>query len=236
MTVGFIKLTCPNCGANVDIDEKREMAFCTFCGTKLVQDKLIIEHTGKVSVDGIADEKSLLERAALFIEEKKWDSANRYCNKVLDLNAHCSKAYALKLLIDYQVSSLEELKKINYPLDKNENYQKILRFSDTDFANKFIKINSYIIENIENNRKIRVYENARKDMQTANNYVLYHAVAQEFSLLKGYKDADKLAKECEQLALEAKQIQEKKHKKNKFIKISIVTILIILIIILYNIK
>ena len=68
--MGFIKLTCPNCGANVDIDEKREMAFCTFCGTKLVQDKLIIEHTGKVSVDGIADEKSLLERATLFIEEK----------------------------------------------------------------------------------------------------------------------------------------------------------------------
>ena len=236
MTVGFIKLTCPNCGANIDIDDKKEIAFCTYCGTKLVQDKLIIEHTGKVSVAGIADENSLLERAALFIEEKNWDLADCYCNKILDLNAHCSKAYALKLLIDYQVKSLEELKKVDYPLDKNENYQKIIRFGDTDFANIFIRINTYIIDNIENNRKIRIYENARKDMQTANNYVLYHAVAQEFALIKGYKDAEKLSEECERLALEAKQLHEKNRKKNRIIKISIAIIFIILIIILYNIK
>ena len=65
--MGFIKLTCPNCGADIQLDETKEYGFCTYCGTKIMQDKLVIEHKGKISIDGIVSEQSYLDRAFIFI-------------------------------------------------------------------------------------------------------------------------------------------------------------------------
>lgn len=31
----IIKLTCPNCNANLDLDSEREFGFCQYCGTKV---------------------------------------------------------------------------------------------------------------------------------------------------------------------------------------------------------
>ena len=32
----IIRMQCPNCGAAVDFDDTRELMFCTYCGTKIV--------------------------------------------------------------------------------------------------------------------------------------------------------------------------------------------------------
>ena len=34
-----IPLTCPKCGANLDVDEKLTQCFCQYCGTKILIDK-----------------------------------------------------------------------------------------------------------------------------------------------------------------------------------------------------
>ncbi len=51
--MGFKKLFCPSCGASIELDENREFGFCVYCGTKIAQDKLIVEHRGNVSVSGV---------------------------------------------------------------------------------------------------------------------------------------------------------------------------------------
>ena len=36
MAISFISVKCPQCGANLSIEEDRDMAFCTYCGTKII--------------------------------------------------------------------------------------------------------------------------------------------------------------------------------------------------------
>ena len=61
--MGFVAAKCPNCGATIELSEDREYGFCTYCGTKVVQDKIVVEHRGKVSISGIANENAILDRA-----------------------------------------------------------------------------------------------------------------------------------------------------------------------------
>ena len=36
MAVKFIAMKCPSCGANLEIEEGRDRAFCTYCGTPIM--------------------------------------------------------------------------------------------------------------------------------------------------------------------------------------------------------
>lgn len=38
MAIKMVKVECPSCGAMLDIEEDRKMAFCTYCGTKVLID------------------------------------------------------------------------------------------------------------------------------------------------------------------------------------------------------
>ncbi|MBQ6543666.1 MAG: hypothetical protein IJL77_04685 [Clostridia bacterium] len=42
--MGIVALKCPGCGANVEFDSSRDYGFCEYCGTKVMQEKVIIEH------------------------------------------------------------------------------------------------------------------------------------------------------------------------------------------------
>lgn len=45
--MGFISTNCPSCGSPIELDDSREFSFCQFCGTKIVQDKIVVEHKGE---------------------------------------------------------------------------------------------------------------------------------------------------------------------------------------------
>ena len=67
--MGFTSVKCPSCGASVDLDDSREFGFCTYCGTKVVQDKIVVEHRGTIKIDGTATTDSLLERAEIMLQD-----------------------------------------------------------------------------------------------------------------------------------------------------------------------
>ena len=48
--MGLIKLKCPSCGADIQFDGPNDFGFCTYCGTKVMQEKTIIEHKGEINV------------------------------------------------------------------------------------------------------------------------------------------------------------------------------------------
>lgn len=52
---------------------------------------------------------SLLRRAELFLEDKEWDLASNYCQKVLDIEPENARAYFLLLLSSLKVSDKDEL-------------------------------------------------------------------------------------------------------------------------------
>ena len=84
--MGFIALKCPSCGAEIELDSSREFGFCQYCGTKIVQEKVVVEHRGNVGLDHSNEVKNLLLRASECLRMGDTDGAERYYNRVLDLD------------------------------------------------------------------------------------------------------------------------------------------------------
>lgn len=86
--MGFIALKCPSCGAEITLDETREFGFCQYCGTKIVQEKQVIEHRGSVSLDRSSEINNLLIRGQEMLMRKEYDNAETYFNRVLDIDVN----------------------------------------------------------------------------------------------------------------------------------------------------
>ena len=146
--MGFTALTCPNCGASVELSEDREYGFCTYCGTKVVQDKIVVEHRGKITVNGIADVETVLNRAFLLIEDKEYFQAITYLEKALDLDPQCSKAYIGKMLCQLQIPSIDALKTAQgLKIRNNEFYKKALRFATKAERSEYEQLPKLIDDN-----------------------------------------------------------------------------------------
>ena len=77
-----------------------------------------------------ANVEPLLERAFLFLEDGKWQDANIYCEKVLDINPKNAEAYLCKLMASLRIRNRELLADQANPIDDDENYTKVLRYGD----------------------------------------------------------------------------------------------------------
>ena len=47
----LVQMTCPNCGANMEVDDSRENVYCTYCGTKIanMEERVHVEQNVNVS-------------------------------------------------------------------------------------------------------------------------------------------------------------------------------------------
>lgn len=82
----MIELKCPNCRADIELDDSREVGFCRYCGTQ------ILIEPNKSKIDGIAGVDNLLLRAEQFLKENDIRKAKEYYNRVLDIDIHNEKA------------------------------------------------------------------------------------------------------------------------------------------------
>ena len=134
---------------------------------------------------GNANEESLLKRAFMFLEDSDWDSADEYCEKVLDIDPENVRAYLGKLMAECRACRMEDLQNCRQPFDGNVNYEKILRFADPKLAETLKDCNSYII-----------YKGTVNAMNSANSESEYKAAAKIFKSIPGFKDADNLVEKC----------------------------------------
>ena len=116
------------------------------------------EKTDKTGID------SLLKRVFLFLDDGDWDSANRYCEKILDINPENGEAYLGKLLVEYKVHSIEELSNGMELFGNSKNYQKIIRFGNDKTKNEA----KSALESASKNREIYVNEKERKRQEVLN--------------------------------------------------------------------
>lgn len=74
----------------------------------------------------------LLKRAYMFLEDGDWNSANDYCEKVLDIDPENARAYLGKLMVQCKAHKIEELKKCEKDFSNNVNYKKLKLFGDEE--------------------------------------------------------------------------------------------------------
>ena len=155
--MAYRALVCPQCGAPITEAPTKEVFYCSYCGAKIEQDKIAIEISGNVSVSGVANEMTLLDRAYLFLEYGNFSSADTYFERVLDLNPRLSKAYLGKLMaINHYHNTEEMVEQYVDPLDKNELFLKALRFANTDEYEELTKLKELIAQN--HNEKIKMLQ------------------------------------------------------------------------------
>ena len=67
---------------------------------------------------GNANTAPLLKRAFMFLEDGDWNSADEYCEKVLDIDPENAEAYLGKLMADTKTRKQEDLKDCEEPFKK----------------------------------------------------------------------------------------------------------------------
>lgn len=80
--MGMIVVRCPNCSADIQLDDSREFGFCNFCGTKVMQDKIVVEHRGSVKVDQSEFIQKSIANGRRALEKEDWEEVEKYYNLV----------------------------------------------------------------------------------------------------------------------------------------------------------
>ena len=138
----MIALKCPNCGADITLDDTRDFGFCTYCGTKVLLDEY------KKRVDGVPGIANLLLRAYDFLKQGNVEKAREYYNRVLDIDIHNNEAILGLSKIERIETNLKEEKKRlqeesiaeSYKRDNDFDYRTAIEI--TNFLSVFYNRNS----------------------------------------------------------------------------------------------
>lgn len=96
------------------------------------QDTTVIESTPAAT----SSTAPLLKRAFMFLEDKEWESADEYCEKVLDIDPECGQAYLGKLMCEYKIYTVDGFKNCKLPFYESKNYSKALKYCSEELTAK----------------------------------------------------------------------------------------------------
>nr|WP_314464814.1 toll/interleukin-1 receptor domain-containing protein [uncultured Clostridium sp.] len=159
----------------------------------------------------------LLDRVSLFLEDGNFESADEYCDRILDLEPRNSQAYFYKLLVWLKLRSPEEIILNDKPLDEYPDYQKAVRFADDSYKITLEDYNQRIKVRMENERIEGIYQEGLLKMQAALTETEYLEAASVFDDLKEYKDSGDKAYSCRELANE-KRLEREREKEEARLK------------------
>ena len=153
---------------------------------------------------------ALLRRGHLFLEDKDWENADTYFDKVLDLDPECAEAYLGKLLAQLRITSVNNISfnEIILPddfgtVEELGYYKKASRFGDGQIKQSLQKIKAVEVK--------VVYDAACKKMKAAKTADDFRQLADSFRQVTSfYPDAKNLMTECTQM-LEVFRENEKRY-------------------------
>ena len=167
-----------------------------------------------VFASGNANPETLLKRAYMFLEDGDWESADVYCEMVLDLEPENASAYLGKLLAARRVSKLEDLKNQAIPFDQDINYQKVLRFGDEELKSTLSGYIEYINDRNEDARKDAVLAEAKAKINSGNEQNCQAALSLLGSI-SGWRDADQTRELCENKIAEIRAKNEEERRQRQ---------------------
>ncbi len=146
----------------------------------------------------------LLKRAFMYLEDGEWQSADEYCEKVLDRDPENAEAYLARIMVDLQVKTRDGLRDYPEPFDSNPNYKKVFRFGDEQIKRELSDCTAYIEARNTQAAIVRAYDAAKALMISAKNEEDFLTAAEAFDDLDDYADARELAESCRAQAQDAK--------------------------------
>lgn len=164
-----------------------------------------------------ANAAPLLERAFLFLEDCDWESADEYCEKVLDLEPKNAQAYVGKLMAELECSCFEALSEQDEPFDELNNFKKAIRFGDEALIAKLQGVIDAINSRNNFNRCQAIYVSACAYMKVAVREDDYKIAAAKFKSIPDFKDSAQLAIHC----LESAETARKEKAYDDAVKYSV---------------
>ena len=107
------------------------------------------------SHDKESDLSTLLKRVHIFLEGQDWESADIYCEKMLDIDPENADAYVCKLLAQLKLPSLNRLSSCTTLPEQCPAYQNAVRFADPDTTELLVACNRRIKEKLSQEKQRR---------------------------------------------------------------------------------
>lgn len=172
--MSLLQARCTNCGGELTVDDTKKAAVCQFCGEAFIVEEAVNNYitnhiTNNTVNNNIGDGAvvnvyenaksipALLERVMQFLEDKDWDSADKYCEEILDMDPKNAQAYLGKLMAELHVQKKADLVR-HKQMGASVNYQRALQYGDTSLQNE---LKTYLAEANDKNRtqeKIKKYQ------------------------------------------------------------------------------
>jgi len=172
----LVAAKCTNCGANLEVDNSKDAAICPYCGTAYIVEKAITKYQLEVKTVNIYNSTSeseavtveaLIQRMKMLLEDSKWDEADKYCDRILDIEPENSNAYIGKLMVACRAKQFDDLKDSEIPLNGTSEYSRALQYIPDSQKNKLMEY-AAIAQN-------RYDEKRKKDEREKNNRIYLEA-------------------------------------------------------------
>ncbi len=133
--------------------------------------------------------ENMTKRMYMFLEDKNWAGADKYCEMILDNEPENTDAYIGKLLIDLKVSKKEDLRGLAVPFGKRDSFRKCMRFCNDEIKEELKSANDFIAERNESRRLENEYNEALKCFNSAKTEEQFKEASMKFHALGDYKDS-----------------------------------------------
>ncbi len=144
-------LKCPNCDANIQLDDDRDYGFCSYCGAQIqVKEIVEVRYTGEVQLKEDDGFEKQMEDGIAFIKMKDYHKAEQVFYRVI--NKHPGRAEGYEMLICTITR--------NHTLYIKENYDRVMKM-----AEKMVAVSSDERKNYYNNLYYKIIENFDRGMQ-----------------------------------------------------------------------
>ena len=138
----------------------------------------------------------LIQRLFMLLEDGDFYNAQSYCERILDIDPECGKAYLGKLMVECNIRQVAQFADYTYDLSENINYQKFLKYADAETLAAFT---NYLKEAQEKKRYQTLeinYQNAINIKENAKTRQDLEYALGVFTAISYYKNCQQLKEEC----------------------------------------
>lgn len=193
---------CEVCGGNIVLQENENCGVCDSCGRRQRIQKYSrpISFKENSSIQDSDNIENYITRIEIFLSDKDWINADRYCEKVLDLDPKNGWAYAYKLMIDFKCSDFSELSNINKNPSDMTNFKLAIENADDELSDELNKVCGKLANKFEKEANEKKYKYAKQTMNFAKTKEDIYEAKKLFAELNNYKDSAELVARCDKLA------------------------------------
>lgn len=181
---------CDSCGTRQSLEEQGNSSVSGF--SRFISDYQSVYETDKMNETIVP----LIKRAFIFAEDRNWQSADDYCERIFDINPEYAPAYLCKLLVEYRVTSPEFLAELSDDFSISGNCQKALRYGDNVMKSELEKYLAQAKSNSENRETQERFRYAVTKMNHAVSQMDFDEAYQLFMQLGNYRNSAALAENC----------------------------------------